>query len=81
VLGLGQRIAVVVEVYGLAERFVAPGAYTLRDGATVGALLAKAARQRPRPPLALMIGGRRVADDTRLADGDVLKVLQMPAGG
>lgn len=79
--GLTRKIEVVVEVHGLASKFISPGEYKLKRGATVETLIEKAARPGRRPPVIVMIDGERVLPTRTLSDGDSIRVFGFAAGG
>lgn len=76
-----RKIGIVVEVHGLAAKFISSGSYTLKKGATVEALLKKAARPGRRPPVTVMIDGERVEPTRTLEDGESVRVFGFAAGG
>jgi len=87
-------MAVRIELFGLA-RARAGIASTTADGATLGDVLADLARRYPalaeacidgrrlRPGFTANLGGDRfvTAPETKLADGDVVLLLSLDAGG
>lgn len=76
-----REITVTVAAYGLASRFVRPGTYTIKEGASLKALLAEAGLAQSSVPLVFMIQGQRVDPAHKLSDGEAVNVFQLAAGG
>lgn len=79
--GKREPIRVTLVVHGPATRLLKAGAYELRSGDKIKALLSRAGLSGSAPGLSILIDGERVEPSRKLTDGETVTVLQMIAGG